>query len=207
MVMSSSWDQFRDQAWTTWQNGGTLMLPLFFLSLYAYYVAFELFFRIRRMMPAEARVHSPSDLLAQPESVGGYLGKMISHCLAKGNDREEARRRFKQVRSESAKALNRRLRFLLALVTAAPLLGLLGTVEGMLTTFRGLSVEVGRKMDLVSGGISEALITTQAGLLIAIPAYVMLHFLSRRRAEWIRFLRLLESHVARKSDHAEIAPQ
>jgi biopolymer transport protein ExbB len=79
-------------------------------------------------------------------------------------------------------------------------------VDGMLTTFRGLTVEVGRKMDLVSGGISEALVTTQAGLLIAIPAYVLLHLVSRRRSEWLHLLRLLESHAVRQMAAQDSTP-
>ena len=186
------------QAWSTWEKGGSLMLPLFLLSLYAYFVAFELLFRLRRMMPTEIRKASPSDLVEKQEAIGGALGEAIRHCLSTGKNREETRRRFQQIRSETARTLNRRIRFLLALVSAAPLLGLLGTVDGMLATFRGLTLELGRKMDLVSGGISEALVTTQAGLLIAIPAYVLLHLVSRRRSEWLRLLRLLESHAIRQ---------
>lgn len=174
------------------------MLPLFLLSMYAYYVAFELFFQLGRMLPEHTRKASPGDLVRKPESAGGILGEILAHCLASGNDRDEARRRFQQVRGETSRTLNRRIRFLLALVTSAPLLGLLGTVDGMLATFRGLTVEVGRKMDLVAGGISEALVTTQTGLLIAIPAYVMLHLVSRRRSQWLHMLRLLESHAARQ---------
>ena len=173
------------QVWSTWQQGGNLMFPLFLLSMYAYYVAFELFFRLRRMLPDGLRKASPGHLVSKPETVGGVLGEILAHCLASDNDRVETRRRFQQVRGESSKTLNRRIRFLLALVTSAPLLGLLGTVDGMLATFRGLTVDVGRKMDLVAGGISEALVTTQTGLLIAIPAYVMLHLVSRKRAEWL----------------------
>ncbi len=174
------------------------MLPLLLLSIYAYYVAFELFFRLRRMLPKQIRKASPRDLVRRPESAGGILTEILTYCLAAGNDREETRRRFQQIRSESSKTLNRRIHFLLALVTSAPLLGLLGTVDGMLTTFRGLALEVGRKMDLVAGGISEALVTTQTGLLIAIPVYVLLHLVSRRRSEWLHMLRLLESHAARQ---------
>ena len=191
------------QVWSTWQQGGTLMFPLFLLSMYVYYVAFELFFRLRRMLPDDVRKASPSHLVSKPEAVGGVLGEVLAHCLASDNDRVETRRRFQQVRGESSKTLNRRIRFLLVLVTSAPLLGLLGTVDGMLATFRGLAVDVGRKMDLVAGGISEALVTTQTGLLIAIPAYVMLHLVSRKRAEWLHLLRLLESHAARQMAQPE----
>ncbi|MFP6901796.1 MAG: MotA/TolQ/ExbB proton channel family protein [Opitutales bacterium] len=188
------------QIWDTWQKGGTLMIPLLLLSVYAYYVGFELFFHLRQMLPRNRKGlrSSPATMIREPEAVDGVLGEILVECMATGNDREETRRRFRQVRSESGKTLNRRIRFLVALIASAPLLGLLGTVDGMLATFRGLTVEVGRKMDLVAGGISEALITTQTGLMIAIPAYVLLHLVLRRKTEWLHLLRLLESHATRK---------
>lgn len=186
------------QIWVTWQKGGPLMIPLLLLSVYAYYVGFELFFRLRQMLPEKALRSSPDILVRKPEAVDGVLGEILVECMANGNDREETKRRFRQVQSESGKTLNRRIRFLMALIAAAPLLGLLGTVDGMLATFRGLTVDVGRKMDLVAGGISEALVTTQTGLMIAIPAYILLHLVLRRKTQWMHLLRLLESHAARK---------
>ena len=51
----------------------------------------------------------------------------------------------------------------------------------MLRTFDGLSMQDSYKMDLVAGGISQALVTTQAGLLIAIPAIAMIHLLNRKK--------------------------
>ncbi len=67
-------------------------------------------------------------------------------------------------------------------VTAAvgPLLGLLGTVSGMITTFNGLSVVGTGDPKLLSGGISEALITTLFGLVVAIPALILHSLLSRK---------------------------
>ena len=61
------------------------------------------------------------------------------------------------------------------------LIGLLGTVGGMLRTFDGLSMQDSYKMDLVASGISEALVTTQAGLLVAIPALAFSHLLKRKK--------------------------
>ena len=66
------------------------------------------------------------------------------------------------------------------LVSTAPLLGLLGTVSGMLATFQGLNQGNGNTADLVAAGISEAMITTEAGLLIAIPASVMIMMINSR---------------------------
>jgi len=67
-----------------------------------------------------------------------------------------------------------------ALAAVAPLMGLLGTVIGMIVTFDVLAVFGTGNPRAMSGGISEALITTQTGLLVAIPGLYMKNFLDRR---------------------------
>ena len=73
------------------------------------------------------------------------------------------------------------------------MLGLLGTVMGMLMMFKGLSVGGGKLVDVVASGISEALITTEMGLLIAVPGYFMAYAIKRRMDEYEAFLLRLES--------------
>lgn len=74
--------------------------------------------------------------------------------------------------------VERRIPFIGVLAGAAPLTGLLGTVSGMLVTFSGLATSnAATPIDKISMGISEALITTQAGLLLAIPAAFLLAIL------------------------------
>lgn len=76
--------------------------------------------------------------------------------------------------------VERRLPFLAILISTAPLLGLLGTVAGMLITFSGMASGNLAPIDTISTGISRALVTTQAGLVIAIPAAFLLALLKRR---------------------------
>ena len=65
---------------------------------------------------------------------------------------------------------------------------------GMLTTFKGLSASSGGKtIDFVAGGISEALITTQTGLIIAIPAYLLINRIVSQRDHLEVFFTTLES--------------
>lgn len=76
--------------------------------------------------------------------------------------------------------VKQRLPFVAVLITGAPLLGLLGTVSGMLQTFRGLAqTQSGAPVSGVSQGISEALVATQAGLIVAVPAAFFLALLHR----------------------------
>ena len=82
---------------------------------------------------------------------------------------DEAFDRFQEGRLEN---IGRDLLLLSALTAAAPLLGLLGTVIGMVTTFDAVSTHVGNTSVQVSKGISQALITTQCGLVIAIPGLI-----------------------------------
>jgi biopolymer transport protein ExbB len=63
----------------------------------------------------------------------------------------------------------------------------------MLQTFDGLSMQDSYKMDSIASGISQALVTTQTGLLVAIPALAFIHLLQRRKKAWMTCLNRLES--------------
>ena len=96
--------------------------------------------------------------------------------------------------------VDRRLPFLYVLINAAPLTGLLGTVAGMLTTFRGLGMASSQPpIDLISQGISQALVTTQAGLIIAIPAYIAAAALRKQRDQLENSWACAESHLCQRA--------
>jgi biopolymer transport protein ExbB len=183
--------EFLNQANFVWEKGGTLMPALGILAIYLYYLAFDLWLRLRAVIPSDLRAFPREKWGAFKE--GGRVDRIIRYCLADHSDREETQRRFERVRTGESSYLSRRLRFLFVLATSAPLIGLLGTVAGMLRTFEGLSMQDSYKMDLVAGGISQALVTTQAGLLIAIPAIAMIHLLNRRKKDWLQCINRLES--------------
>lgn len=93
----------------------------------------------------------------------------------------DAERRFAAFELDEIAWVERRLPFLGVLIAAAPLLGLLGTVAGMLVSFDGLAGSTGGEpIDTISAGISKALVTTQAGLVIAVPAAFLLALLKRQ---------------------------
>ena len=69
---------------------------------------------------------------------------------------------------------------LAAMISAAPLLGLLGTVSGMAKTFEGLAARAGeRSMEGLAQGISEVLVATESGLLVALPALALVYLAHR----------------------------
>lgn len=182
---------FMNQAGFVWEKGGVLMPALGILALYLYYLSFDLWLRLRSVIPSDLRAF-PRERWGAFKG-GGRVDRIMHFCLADHRDRKETRRRFDQVRQGESSYLNRRLRFLFVLATSAPLIGLLGTVAGMLRTFDGLSMQDSYKMDLVAGGISQALVTTQAGLLIAIPAIALIHLLNRKKKDWLQCINRLES--------------
>ena len=97
-----------------------------------------------------------------------------------------------------AHELERYLSTLGSMAAITPLLGLLGTVIGMIKVFSAIQAAGLGEASLLAGGISEALVTTAAGLGVAIPALVMHRFLSRRVDE---LLLDIERHVSGLIDH------
>ena len=111
---------------------------------------------------------------------------------------EDAMENYSQVASS---ALNKRLSVLSFVAGSAPLLGMLGTVTGMISAFAGMAVG-GVSNETVSAGISEALITTETGLVVALPGMFVHYQLSRKRDRYEAFLAHLETvctqHIHRR---------
>ncbi|MGE4551580.1 MAG: MotA/TolQ/ExbB proton channel family protein, partial [Desulfovibrionaceae bacterium] len=100
--------------------------------------------------------------------------------LAPGMDPDLDGRRLRLAARPLLDAAERHVGTILVLAGLAPLLGLLGTVMGMIGVFDTLAVLGAGDPKALSGGISEALVSTQTGLLVAIPALMAGHFLRRR---------------------------
>ena len=82
------------------------------------------------------------------------------------------------------------------LIAAAPLLGLLGTVMGMVETFESLSSRAGGgSVEGLARGISMALITTEAGLAVAIPAVLMIYYAERQLQKGLQSFARIDAHL------------
>ncbi len=103
--------------------------------------------------------------------------------------------RFRELDERLFAQLGRRIPFAFVLIGAAPLVGLLGTVSGMFKTFDGMSgAALVAPVNIISSGVSEALITTQTGLIISVPTFIVCRVLQLRFGNlWIGFLRLVAS--------------
>ena len=101
--------------------------------------------------------------------------------------------RLRSWQSDLQETFDRQRMMLGAMIAAAPLLGLLGTVTGMITTFEGLSARgAQRSMEGLAGGISEALVATQAGLSVAIPAVLLVYYAHRQLQKDLQVIAQLE---------------
>lgn len=114
---------------------------------------------------------------AQPGPVGGMLLEGVRHWRMPKELLDELM--FEKL-LEVKPTLERGLALISVTAAVAPLLGLLGTVTGMINTFKAITVFGTGDAKSLSSGISEALITTEYGLIVAIPALLLSAFLSRR---------------------------
>ncbi len=166
------------------EKGGWVMLPLLACSVLALTVVVERFLfgpRRERILPKKLREESRSLLKA------GKFDELTGLC--RGNESSLARVLFNLLENrqrsrteliETTEALGKQIaldmqKYLGVLGTIAaitPLLGLLGTVFGMIQTFNVIQTEGVGNANALAGGISEALITTATGLCIAIPSFV-----------------------------------
>ena len=192
--------EFWKEANLAWEKGGFLMPVLGLLSFYTYYLAFDLWLKLRSVIPSEIKAF-PREKWGAFKG-GGRVNDIMRYCIGDHANAKQTRKKFDQIRTSDASYLNRRLRFLLVLASSAPLIGLLGTVVGMLRTFDGLSMQDSYKMDTVASGISQALVTTQTGLLVSIPALALIHLLNRRKKAWLTFINRLESLAIRQVSSA-----
>jgi biopolymer transport protein ExbB len=180
--------------WQIWLSGGWVMIPLFALAVLLYAQAFELVMYVRR---SSLRSHGEQrwwDWVREPGRAEGRVAEIIRYTQSDVSSAGQIRNRFEEVRIALVSRIEGRTRFLGTLVAAAPLLGLLGTVLGMLRTFFGISTSGGGETaGVVAAGISEALVTTQTGLTIALPGLFVVMLIQRQRHALEARLARLES--------------
>jgi biopolymer transport protein ExbB len=186
------------EIWRIWQSGGEVMIPLFVLAVLLYAQAFQLVLYARRASLDEESEPRWSDWVRSPDRAEGRVAEIIRYTQRDVSSTEEIRDRFDEIQSALVSLMDRRTRFVKTLVSAAPLLGLLGTVFGMLQTFFGISTSGGGETaGVVAAGISEALVTTQTGLTIALPGLFIVMVIQRRRHSLVGKLMRLESLTLR----------
>ena len=169
------------------------MGPLLALTIFLYYTAFDLWLRLEGHFLIQRKVHALSDAeISDRLDIGTPPLRAVVASDARTPG--EVKRHYAEVMNEYLPLVNRRIRFLGIVVTVGPLMGLLGTVTGMLSTFDGMIQSQGEKFQNVVHGISEALITTQTGLIISLPAMAILSVIVQRRNQLRRSIARLERY-------------
>jgi len=186
-------------------KGGVVMYPILICSIVSLAIFLERLWALRRskVIPEEL-LFEVFDLLnkgkvqeaqricrASESSLGQILYAGLSNL---GKGRLMVREKMEEVGRRELSFLERYLNVIGTIASIATLLGLLGTVTGMIKTFNVLAAKGVAEPGDVAGGISEALITTAAGLIVAIPSLVMYHYLRSK----VRVLALELEEVALK---------
>jgi len=173
--------------------GGLLMLPIIACSIVAVAIVLERFLTLRRerVLPGNLVAdvwRMASNRQLNEEKVrdiqqGSPLGRVVAAgLLNRGQTRDVMKTAIEEVGGHVAHDLGRYLNALGTIAAVTPLLGLLGTVVGMISVFTNITtVGVGNPAQL-AGGISQALVTTAGGLCVAIPA-LMFHRYFRARVD------------------------
>ena len=177
--------------WELFVQGGLVMYPLALCSILTLAITLERAFSLRRNRIIRVEIASLIENIKGPEDIGlavsvcnQYEGPFAQVVRAGFDNRHLPPDEIKesivdQGRQEMGK-LQKGMVVLETVASVSPLLGLLGTVLGMIKVFREISeVGVGQG-NLLAGGISEAILTTGAGLFIAIPSLVFFNYFSSK---------------------------
>lgn len=181
------------------QAGGWLMIPILLCSVISAAICVERFWTLRADQVA------PKNLLAQVWTLiknnemdnrrlrelksGSPLGQILAAGISSHRKgREIMKESIEEVANHVVHELERYLNTLGTVAAITPLLGLLGTVIGMIKVFTAIRLEGTGNAAVLAGGISEALITTAAGLTVAIPSLFFYRFFERKVDELVIYM-------------------
>ena len=165
------------------QKGGWMMFPILLCSIIAMGIICERFWSLQRkkILPPDlvpqvwrlAREKKLDDASIRRLKLSSPLGSILSSGLLNSrHGREVMKESIEETGRQSAHELERFLNSLGTIASITPLLGLLGTVIGMIKVFSAIMIHGVGDPGILAGGISEALITTAAGLTVAIPTLI-----------------------------------
>jgi len=177
-------------------RGGFMMYPLLLSALIALTVIFEKFYSFFKAY--STGVTLTSELLQKVQQ--GKLAEAAAICKSRetpvtavlqvgienfAHPIAEMELAMKNEAEQWIPLLEKRIEVIDTVITAAPLMGLLGTITGMMASFRVLSEKGVNEPNAITGGVAEALIATATGLVIALVCLVAYNYLSARVKEFI----------------------
>ncbi|MEG1707760.1 MAG: MotA/TolQ/ExbB proton channel family protein [Acinetobacter sp.] len=181
--------------WELVKAGGWLMLPLVLCSIFTVAITLERFIRLKKslILPKNLLLNSTQNIetviqkLQQDQALkNSTLGRIFAAGFqSKQHNEQFARAQMESTASQEIGYLEKNINFLGTLSAVAPLLGLLGTVLGIIESFLVIDLGNNSNPTMMIPGISKALITTAAGMFIAIPALFAYRYFQRLVQEYI----------------------
>src|SRR5881398_1178486 len=192
-------------------KAGPVMVPLVLLSIFSVMLVIVYLMTIRRGAVVSSGYMATADALLRKRDYLGLLavsnrhGEAIARVVQKildfttknpNADLQQVREIAETEGTRVAASLNNRVIYLADIGMIAPMLGLLGTVFGIIKSFGALGADLGTaRYALLSTGVSQALINTAAGLAIGIPAMIFYAFFRGRAQKLISDLEAATTHV------------
>ena len=179
------------------------MWPILFVSVVIWYVGFGRLFRLLYLRWARKRFLHRVDRFSEGHILPARTGEVaFNNFLSLLPDLKAGKKNFSYFYRELLVTLvpdlNRGFSTITTWISVAPLLGLLGTVVGMVETFEVINTFGIGNPHLMAQGISKALLTTQAGLTVAFPGLFFLIFLSSQKERLVQSLQRDEETIALK---------
>jgi biopolymer transport protein ExbB len=179
--------------WELVKAGGWLMLPLVLCSIFTVAITIERFIRLKKSMilPKALLLNQTQNAdvvmqqLQQDKVLQSSTLGRIFIAGYKNKNEQYARAQMETTASQEIGYLEKNINFLGTLSAVAPLLGLLGTVLGIIESFLVIDLGTNSNPTLMIPGISKALITTAAGMFIAIPALFAYRYFQRLVQEYV----------------------
>jgi len=170
-------------------SGGYIMIPIFLLSMASVYLFVERWMYIRNNGKIDPQLlHQVKDRLMATDvngaiSVCGRYQQPMARLLEKGlyrlgNSTKEVESAIEASGNVIVNKMEKNLPLLAGIATIAPMLGFLGTVAGMIRTFYAISLTDNISMGTIAAGVYEKMVTSGAGLIVGIIAYVFYTYLN-----------------------------
>lgn len=188
-----------DAAMVIWISGGWAMIPIAITAFIMFSLGMHIHLRLWERRFTSIRERTWRRWIDEPQRRRGALGRLIDRATEARSHSENVTI-FEAIRTVELAPFRRDLKAMRICVAAAPLLGLFGTVSGMLATFAALASGSGgeKTMGMIAEGISVALITTETGLVVALTGLFFQYQLTRRFERYEAFLAHLESVCGRR---------
>ncbi|MDA3814211.1 MAG: MotA/TolQ/ExbB proton channel family protein [Candidatus Cloacimonetes bacterium] len=191
------------------QKGGYLMIPLAICSVLSLAVIIDKLLNLRTKKIIVPEIKSVVTSLTSEDDITlalsvcdqhkGVLSNLMKLVLQhKGTTYLAMRNELSDNGRQEVRVLEKGLVILETIAAVTPILGLLGTVVGMIKVFNVISVQGVGEASALSGGISEALITTAAGLTVGIPALIFYNYFSKKTEDLILDIENISNNLLKK---------